>query len=435
LFFDPRTQEFVDASSFLDFVAGRFIKEVGPNYVRLFQRLVVDEAWEPRAIPTAQLQPLETVVEVSADTGIGIGMSVLMCQQATNGQVNYFNLISPTRREYIQNHQAFFCASRETSNLKMLDARSLLKAEYTLPLTLTLGSLEEINNTIASELNKLATLTIDQNALLNDVKKYVGSQTFEPKIQKLQAQMAEAERRAQKPGVLEVLKTVASGAGAVAGMESLVPGAIGLVSLIADVPSDDAVLYLIQHQESFEDNAKKLNSGAAAVGTLMDVIDHLDGGRGADISSLREQLATVQQAFTDFQTELAATANIQRRQYLDTWTSLIGHKEQQQRILLSQLTSVNKAVIRELLGAKLAKATPEAVQVCQLAAAGFVLMPSQTTVTSLNENCGNYPSRVKALLECIGRSPRAPGFTLFFGGHIGLLIADDRKQTNCFTSQ
>jgi hypothetical protein len=380
--------------------------------LRLFEQLAKDDKWNTRVVPSSSLHRLPTIVEVTKGTGVGIGIADLLCNEKSSSTLNYGDLIAHTRRDFIQNHIAFFCGFVEETNERVFDATEILKTENTFPLALTLTDVEQTNNEITMELAKLAERIIDQSALLNDIKKLVGTQYYEGKIDRLKAEIAKAEKLAQSPTLLNIIQNVGAGAGALANLSNLSTGAVTLTSLLSSMPGDNSVLYMVAHQDQFNAAGDQLSKGAAAVGTLQQVI---------------------QKEFASFQSEIAATASRQKQQYIESIIHLSDLREAKQRVFLSVQASLDKAVIKELLGAKLVHAGPEAVQVCQLSAMGFTEMPSSTTISSLNENCNKYPARVQEFGTCLKTSPHAAGFSVLFGGNTGLLVAYDKRQTKCFS--
>jgi len=442
-FFDPidptnPLSDRVPTLSLLDFVDGNLIGVLSKEfYSPLFEALVRDETWTARAVLTKSLHK-RTTLGASGETALGDGISDLFCREIVNDEVRYSDLLTKTKREFLYNHATFFCTFfEEGSSTHALDFTQFLKTQDTLALSVTVDALEQINNDISTRLTTLSQLTIEQKNLLNAIKRYVGNQSYEAKQQRIQAEIAEAERREEASGLGSLLQNIPGALAALADLPGLGVGTYALVSHLANLPDSDPIAYVSVHEEELNKSKEQIRKGGAAVGTLIGAVDGLINQKNnseqaaADLARLRQALAAVQKEYDEFQAGIAAEADANKGQYLTTMRELIDLSEQRRRIYLGAQMSLYNAVVKETLSAKREHASPLAVKACKGLVNDFIAAPSEVTRGQVITICSNYSGRnLIEIRECLRKSKPAQDYSLVFAGSTGFVIEENRR-TSC----
>ena len=430
--FDPSKLELMPAVSVLDFVLDEFIRAASKHYVDLFSTLAANANSAHFSVRTKSLNRLPSIVKLTQDNAFGSAVARLICVASPERNLP---LISADKAAFLRSHIAFFCGFLGSpNNRQSIDATQLLKTSNTFPLTLTLASLEQVSIDITSELVALSQLTIDQNSLLNDIKNLVGSQIYETKISKLKEAIKDAERRARSPTVVDALSAAISAGQAAAQLPNLATGMMVLTSLISQIPNNSVPLYVLQKRESFAAAGEQLGKGGAAVGDLVQAIDKLQPNSNAasELNDLRKSLVEAQKEYDELLKAVQETANQHKQEYIASIQKIIELNRKQQRTVLAERTALNIAVVKEMIGGKLAHASLEALQICPKSAAAFILNPTEGTLSNLSTGCGMYSDRIPGLIGCLENSPKTAGFSVFFGGNVGFIVARDRRETACF---
>ena len=120
--FDPLTLKLIPTLSLLDFVAERFIRQLLPYYLELFEELTTDEVSTAQVVPTASVTALPTIITVNEQNGDAVGVATALCHETltktlrygdfiadqfrygipVEHELRYGDLIAPERRDFIR---------------------------------------------------------------------------------------------------------------------------------------------------------------------------------------------------------------------------------------------------------------------------------------------------------------------------------------------
>jgi hypothetical protein len=424
--------------SFLDFAEGWFISELPTYYIHIFAQLAAGHDWSTKIIRRSSLKPIPTFIIPNDDTAVSVSIAELLCAEKSASVPKYGELISGAKRAYVQNHITYFCTFLQGDNMQVLDASELLKTDDTLPATLNIDAIEKADNNITTALVNLSQITLHQAVLLNGIKQLIGKWMYEGRIAALQAAIDKAEAEMKKQSVLGILQNVANGVAAIGDLSNLVTGATALVSKVAQMPTgsnDSMVLYLASQQEEINGATDKLGRGAHALSTLESVIQSFspDSNAAKQLADLKAQLEQVRNEYAKFQAGIAQTVAQHNRDYLTLMLRLNDLSRERQAIFLGTQATITKAVIKNLVGARLKLVTDESRQNCPESVASFFQLPAKMTFGTMHDNCVAYSPATRKLMECLdnAKRKRTKDLDLLWGSEVGLRIATDRQKTAC----
>lgn len=294
----------------------------------------------------------------------------------------------------------------------------------------------EMTARLEAAIGELASITMDQSVLLNELLRLATEEVWERRLTELEARISAAQATAQDPSFFEVISaTIDLGVGAAA-MGNGLAGFKKVLTGYASAPSGTLIgNYLYENREALSNASDSVKKGHKTIMGALDLFDEAARRSAAqEARMLRSQHARIQAAFDALIAQLREDTT-EYRNRRDALASRVAELRLQAQFSRHRVADNAGSILFLVAQAHIGQAgADQALQRCGNYFARHQATNFGQDYDGLVNSCLLVGARVEAAQTCRAAQPLSPEITVVQAGAYALRLAN-RDATACFAAQ